>query len=303
MLLKTRADLLKNIRDFFATRQILEVETPYFCQTPPANPGIAAFTVQGSEQQYYLHTSPESHMKALIARHPQQALYQICRVFRDDPQTAYHLPEFTMIEWYRPAVSLQTLITEVIDLIQVCINDISFETLSYQDLFLHYLSCDPLDEAINFYQIAQQNDINIDDTATMDTDDWCDLLFSHCIQPQLMGSAIVITDFPRSQAELAEVNPHNPKTAERFEILIDGIEMANGYHELRDPAIYLERLAIDNQKRQRKNLEHVETDPILLDAMTQGLPNCCGVAVGFDRLLMLKTETENIQKIWPGHQR
>jgi len=284
--LQTRAHLLHQIRDFFAKRNVLEVQTPCLVNSAPSNPGIKAFSIE----HQFLHTSPEFEMKGLLAKYPDQPIYQICPVFRQEESGPLHSPEFTMIEWYRPSFSLNELIEEIIQLLNNLLGKMTFQTLTYQNLFQQTLNIDPLDTTLTKLQHSTQH-LNIQGTQTFDKDDWLDALMSLHIQPWLKHNIpyCIITDYPASQAELAQANE---QTAERFEVFINGIELANGYHELLDADIYLQRVQQDNQKRKKLNLSPIKPDQKLLATMQQNLPDCCGVSLGFDRVLILAMDAK-----------
>ncbi len=291
--LKKRADIMQNVRTFFAKRNVLEVDTPLFYASTVTDPVQKAFQMGDN----FLQTSPEYAMKRLLAAGSGD-IYQICKAFRDDECGRMHNPEFTMLEWYRIGFDLDDLMEESADLLQVILNCERPEKISYQQLFLKVLNIDPLTaEAESLKAIASAQNIQLSDGfTTVEKDTWLDILMSHIIEPQVgLGKPIFIYDYPASQAALAIVNP-DKTTARRFEVYYQGMELANGYHELLDPDELERRFIADNQLRKARHLPERPIDHQLLNAQRHGIPDCAGVALGLDRLIMLALQVKHIKE-------
>lgn len=299
--LRLRARSLERVRQFFAERQVLEVETPLLCTAAVTDPHIASIPCQINSllgQKLYLRTSPEFHMKRLLAT-GMPDIYQIGKAFRDDEIGVRHQPEFTLIEWYRLGFKLSEIIDETCALIMAissgCSTPVSgVERIPYRELFLAKTGCDPLDEdSERFLQsarsaLADQLEPKLEQTLGQHRSTWLDLLMSQLVAPGLGRSGLsVVFDFPAEQAQLARLSPQNPRTSERFEVFHRGVELANGYRELTDPVQQRLRFDSDRQRRRELDLPDVEPDQALLQALEHGLPECSGVAMGLDRILML----------------
>lgn len=257
---------------------------------------------------YYLQTSPEFAMKRLLAAGV-GSIYQLCKAFRNGERGQRHNPEFSILEWYRIGFDHHQLMDEMDEFLQNILGSGPALRFSYQALFLKYLNIDPHSASIeNLKILALEQGIHISaaETLRLSKDDWLDLLMTHCIEPELktlkaskelknlktQQVPVMIYDYPESQAALAKIRPakgQEPAVAERFEVYIDGIELANGYHELSDASLQLQRFEEDNAKRLASNLPRMEPDLRLVQALESGFPNCAGVALGIDRLLMIKS--------------
>lgn len=298
--LKLRAEFYAKIRIFFAERNILEVETPLLCQHTVTDPHIESFIVPAPNSQlpapsYYLQTSPEYAMKRLLAA-GSGPIYQITKSFRVGESGSKHNPEFTMLEWYRPGLNHHDLMNELDALLQFTINTKPAEKISYRELFLKYLHIDPLTTDLQkLKKIITENKINID-TVDIDYDTALQILLSHVMEPAMgIEKPLFLYDFPPSQAALSKIR--NNEVAERFELYINGIEIANGFHELTDAEEQEERFK-KNQLTRKKNNQFVpEIDYFFIDALKSGLPDCAGVAVGIDRLFMQYAKTQIIQDV------
>ena len=311
--LQVRAQLLASIRQFFAQRQVLEVETPILSHAGTTDPNIESFCTQyfppgasrAQGQTCYLATSPEFHMKRLLAC-GSGAIYQISRVFRNQEQGSHHNPEFSLLEWYRPGFDLQSLMLEVAELVQQLVRpqlniETAVEYFTYQEIFQRTLAIDPLrDSNRTLMDCAQGNGIELKGVGPEERDVWLDVLMSHCVQP-LLGKhdgqpcLTFIYHYPASQAALAQVTDTEPRVAERFELFIAGHELANGYHELRDAEEQRKRFQSDLQTRRERQLAPVVMDELLIDALHAGLPDCSGVALGIDRLLQVMRGVEELE--------
>jgi lysyl-tRNA synthetase class 2 len=305
--IKRRAQYLADVRRFFAQRDVLEVETPVLSLAAPTAPYMDSFTTDfmpigtSSKQAYYLQTSPEFAMKRLLAA-KLGAIYQIAHVFRNGEQGRLHSPEFTMVEWYRPELSLIELMDEVKALVQQVFHLNSIVRLSYRGVFEFYVKLNVLtcaDQQIE--QCALALITGLPNDLQLDRDGWLELLMSHIIEPRLaaMNLAVFIYDFPASQAQLAKIKKDEAgnDVADRFELYIKGIEIANGYNELLDAGELQQRFIKDNKQRQDQAMAEMPMDNNLLAAMKSGMPECSGVALGFDRIIMLALNKPNIQAV------
>ncbi|MDO4250389.1 MAG: EF-P lysine aminoacylase EpmA [Moraxella sp.] len=290
--LNARAALYQKIRQFFAKRHVLEVETPILSYAGTTDVQLASVSVQrhvyGQLQTHYLQTSPEFAMKRLLAS-GSGAIYQLCKVFRDDEHGRKHNSEFTMLEWYRPNFTLDELKAEVVELLHACVNpQLKVTTLSYKHAFWQQLSINPLTASTQeLREIARQHGLMLDlgDERLA----YMDLLFSHCVELTLGQEGVVfLTDFPKELASLAKTHLDEDKeeVASRFEVYINGLELANAYDELGDADILRQRFLQDNAERQRLGLAPMPIDERLLSALPD-MPDCTGIALGIDRLLMV----------------
>ena len=299
-----RAKIVNEIRHFFADRGVLEVETPTMSQATVTDVHLRAFETQftgpGAAQgiTLYLMTSPEYHMKRLLAA-GSGPIYQMGRSYRNEEAGRYHNPEFTMLEWYRPHYDMYRLINEVDDLLQQTLECESAESLSYQQAFLRYLDIDPLTaEKDKLREVAAKLDVsNIADTEE-DRDTILQLLFMVGVEPHIgLEKPPFIYHFPASQASLAEISSEDHRVAERFEVYYKGVELANGFRELTDAAEQRQRFERDNRKRAAMGLPEQPIDENLLAALEHGFPECAGVALGIDRLIMLALGAERISDV------
>ena len=305
--LKRRAQLLADVRLFFVERGVLEVETPILSTAAPTAPYLDSFqtdlkSLEGQPlDTLYLHTSPEFAMKRLLAA-GYGSIFQLCKVFRNGESGSQHTPEFTMLEWYRPELSFEQLMDEVDQLLQQTANTVSAKWLSYQSVFTNYLDIDVFN--CSDQQIQQLVLDNIDGATpdwALSKDDALELLMSQLIEPKLaeFDAPVFIYDFPASQSQLAKLGIDNDgnQIAKRFELYAGGMELANGYDELLDADELANRFAADNKQRQQQDKAMMPVDENLLAAMQAGLPQCTGVALGVDRLMMLITEKSNIDHV------
>ena len=305
-ILAARAALLAGIRKFFSRVGVLEVETPVCSARATTDPALKSletvFTGPGapSGNRLYLHTSPEFPMKRLLAA-GSGPIYQICKVFRDGESGRLHNPEFTLLEWYRPGYDLDAMMRETAELVNALLpQPRSLDRLSYGEAFRRHLGIDPhvgtggeLQEAAIRAGIAGADALELPDR-----DAWLDLLLTHAVEPHLgQGNLTLLYDYPASQAALARVRSGEPPVAERFELYADGVELANGFYELADAQEQRRRFEADLERRQREGKEPVPMDENLLAALESGLPDCSGVALGVDRLLMLITGARHIDAV------
>jgi lysyl-tRNA synthetase class 2 len=297
-MLKLRAGMLSSAREFFSAAGVLEVETPVITAHTVSDPQTHSLSVELSGQSNWLRTSPEYHMKRLLAAHG-EAIFQIGKVFRQGETGRNHQPEFTMIEWYRPDYTLGDMIDETCKLIVHLAHSVGTEMpaiqiSTYAEIYQAACGLNPLTATLNEIRSTAQQ--LLADTITTqlgqalgdDRNNWLDLLNSHVIAPSFPPDILcVIKDYPADQAMLARLSPENPAVAERFEVFLNGIELANGFCELQDPDTQSERFAADNVRRHSLGLQTQDPDPELIAALQYGLPQCSGVALGFDRLVML----------------
>ena len=296
--LQRRAAALAQTRQFFAQRDVLEVETPILARYSVTEPHIQSIRATVNTSEYWLRTSPEYHMKRLLAAGCPD-IYQIGKSFRGGETGTRHQPEFTMIEWYRLGFDLDAMIDDTCELIKHLSQHTQFpvaerRTISYTEAFQSACNLNPISATLEdirstaLESLADIIDKRLTETIGDDRACWLDLLASHIVTPSFEKDILyVMTDYPAEQAMLAKLNPHNDLLAERFEIFLNGLELANGYCELQDATEQAERLHKDNEQRQQSDLATITIDEHLLAALESGLPTCSGVAVGLDRLLMI----------------
>ncbi len=298
-LLRARAAMLAGIRAFFAGRGVLEVETPLLSRAAATDPALESL-VAGTDAGYrYLHTSPEFPMKRLLAAGSGD-IYQIARAFRAGEAGRYHNPEFSLLEWYRLGFDEHRLMDEVEALVRTlaAANDPGpAERLDYAEAFRRHAGLDPFAATVAELS-ANAADHGIAFSGELDRDGWLDLLMSQVVAPAFpAGRLIFIHGYPASQAALARLRPGDPPTAARFELHWGSLELANGFHELSDADEQAARFARDLAIRQARGLPEVPVDRHLLAALQAGLPDCAGVALGLDRLLMCLTGASHIDQV------
>lgn len=295
--LRLRAALLGRIRAFFDARGVLEVDTPLLGPAPSSDPQQQCLEVSlpGGARRY-LQPSPEYAMKRLLAA-GSGSIYQICKAFRAGEEGPRHRTEFTLVEWYRVGFGYRALMDEVAALVCGLLERQAVQVFSYCELFARHVGVDPLaapDEAL-WQRVAAAG---IEPSAALRAagrDAALDLLLTRLIEPAIAPlGAVFVVDYPASQAALARLRPDCPALAERFELYVDGIELANGFNELADAAEQRRRFEADNHRRRALGLPPVPLDEGLLAALQHGLPDCAGVALGFDRLLMLAAGIDDI---------
>jgi len=294
------------IREFFAAHEVLEVETPALSDAAATDPPLHSLECQyhgPGPRTLYLHTSPEFAMKRLLAA-GSGSIYQFATVFRDNEAGRLHNPEFTLLEWYRVGVDHHALMDEVAALVRHALEDRvpsgPIQKLSYREAFERSLGLDPHSAPVAALAArARKNGLSI--PASMPDDDpdaWRDLLLTHVVEPTLgRGQLTFLYDYPASQAALARIRPDHPPVAERFELYMEGIEIANGFHELTDAAEQRARFERDNTRRRERGAAALPMDERLLAALAHGLPECSGVALGFDRLVMCAAGAQSIGEV------
>lgn len=302
--LKERARILQGIRAFFAERGVLEVETPTLSAAALTEPAIDSFVTRYTGPGHangltlYLHTSPEFPMKRLLAA-GSGPIFQIGKVFRQGEAGRRHNPEFTLLEWYRPGLDHHRLMDEVEALVAPILGvSAQAERLGYRDAFLRHVGLDPLSASLEeLCAVARQLGVGDMDFGE-ERDTWLDLILSHSVEPHLGKDGLCfLTDYPASQAALARLNPDNPAVAERFELYFQGVELANGFHELGDSAEQRSRFEHELEERAVQGRETPPMDERLLAALESGLPDCAGVALGVDRLVMLAVGAVSLEEV------
>ncbi len=301
--LRRRAELLATVRRFFAQRQVLEVETPLLAAAGVTDLHLHSLTTEveldGAARRRYLQTSPELAMKRLLAA-GSGPIYQICKAFRDGEAGGRHNPEFTILEWYRPGFDHHALMGEIDELLSTCLGTSPGERLTYRELFQRSLGLDPLTADTDQLRAAAAALGPIPEGfETASVDDWLLWLLAEAVEPGLgRQRPTFVHGFPASQAALARLDEStDPPTAERFEVWVEGVELGNGFHELTDPVEQRRRFAADLRSRRRRGLGEPPIDERFLAALGHGLPPSAGVAIGFDRLVMLATDARRISEV------
>jgi lysyl-tRNA synthetase class 2 len=298
---RQRADILERARRFFRDRDVLEVDTPALGHCAASDPNIESLHVAGPrEAALYLQTSPESFMKRLLADgYPD--IYGICRVFRGGETGRLHQPEFTMVEWYRQDFGLDAMIGETVAFVAELLDRPDLrdaEQLEYRDAFQRFAGIDPFEASIDALADAASADAGLRDSLGADRDAWLDLLLSTRVAAGFADNGLtVVRHFPASQAALARMCPSDDGVADRFEVFYGAMELANGFVELRDPDEQRQRMLADLEKRHATARPPVPLDEPLLAALESGLPECAGVAAGFERILMLATGADDIRDV------
>ncbi len=308
-LLQQRAALLRRVREFFETRDFLEVETPLLSHDTVVDRHLDPFVTrhisdptrpkQGAE--LFLQTSPEFGMKRLLAAGA-GAIYQITRSFRNGERGPLHNPEFTILEWYRPGDDYAQGIQLLADLAKLLSGAENIERLTYHQVFQVHYQLAPHTAALQELQAAAQRaGLHPPTSLGTDRDGWLDYLLTERIQPQLGRTApVILCDYPASQSALALTRLDDLlgcQVAERFELYWQGIELANGYHELLDPAVLRARNTANNAWRVEDGKPVLPEESRLLSAMEHGLPGCSGCALGLDRLLMILSGARTIDQV------
>lgn len=313
--MQLRANTLRAIRHFFDQNDVLEVDTPTLSVSTVPDPFVESFktyylplTQQMQKENFYLHTSPEFPMKRLLSS-GSGSIYQVSKVFRQGESGCRHNPEFTLLEWYRVDWDHHQLMNEVDKLLKRLVQPYRKLAqscfISYRDIFEQMLGINPhrasQEELIN---CAEQQGLGNVLEQNEHRDRYLELLFSHVIEPELgksketnQVSLCFIFHYPASQASLAKaVQKDGDDIAERFEVFIDGMELGNGFHELNDSHEQRRRFVADNQIRRTMGLSEVPLDEYFLKAV-ESLPDCAGVAIGIERLLMVMSQAQHINEV------
>ncbi|HEX2586106.1 MAG TPA: elongation factor P--(R)-beta-lysine ligase [Steroidobacteraceae bacterium] len=303
--LERRAEMLQSARQYFSATRALEVETPTLSRYPVSDVHLASVQANLCGNTAWLHTSPEYAMKRLLAAGCGD-IYQIGRVYRDNEQGRYHNPEFTMIEWYRLNYDHHQLIEDVEALIGCMLPSRCLdraERISYEEAIMTHAQVNPFDDGNETLISALTRDgVDVPKSIKQDRDALLDLIMSTVVGPKLgMTNLIFVYDYPASQASLARIRG---KVASRFEAYLDGLEIANGFHELSDANEQRARFDADNAQRTQRGLPVNVVDEFFLTALAEGLPDCSGVALGFERLVMCAVGAKHIDEVLAfSHQR
>ena len=302
--LRARADLLARVRAHFASEGVLEVQTPVLARAPVTDVHLASLRTRvAGHGEFYLQTSPEYAMKRLLAAGAPD-IYQVAPVFRDEERGAQHNPEFTLVEWYRRGFSLDRMMSDCERLLSNLLAGrrelAAAERVAYREAMLRHAGVDALEAtpqelraslvrhgiALPLAEAGEERDL------------WLDLLMSTVVGPKLgVDGLTFLHSYPASQAALARLDPEDARVAQRFEIYLAGVELANGFHELADPAEQRRRFERDLLERARRGLPALPVDERLLAALGSGLPDCSGVALGFDRVVMLACGMQRIDEV------
>lgn len=295
--LQLRAKLLAMTREFFAKKGVLEVETPVLSRYTTSDVYLNPISTSAFNSRiYYLQTSPEVAMKRLLGMGI-GPIYQICKAFRDDQPTSKHNPEFTLLEWYRPSFSMTQLIDEVEEFLSGTIGCREIPRYTYLEVFKSETGLNPHKCSLKELGKVARSLTDIASTG-LSFSEYLDLLMTVVIEPNLPEYCFLI-DYPECQAAMAkiEVDENGNQIAKRFELYCKGLEIANGYFELTDPVEQLKRLNSDNVERLKKELPEMPIDENFLAALSNGIPEGSGVALGLDRLLMIMGELEHIDSV------
>ena len=307
--LKQRAFLMRQIREFFHEKNVLEVETPILSSAGNTEINIESFTSESINQDFprsYLRTSPEFPLKRLLCSGSGD-IFELGKVFRKGETSKTHNVEFTMLEWYRLGFNYLQLIEEVNELLISLMQDFGLsepqiQNLTFNQCFEDYLEINLSETSTTqLNQICQQHNY---DGSELNRDEALDFLFSMQIQPRFPREKIInVTQFPASQAALSMINPEDNSTSLRFETYFNGYELANGYQELTDAVEQKKRFDQDNVKRKKVGLNEIAIDENLLTAMQHGMSDCSGVALGVDRLSMLLLDRKQIDEVLSFHSK
>ncbi|WP_017443695.1 elongation factor P--(R)-beta-lysine ligase [Gayadomonas joobiniege] len=302
--LRQRAAVIRQIREFFWQRDVLEVETPSLARF-----GVSDVHLENLNTQYkgpghpdglrlHLQTSPEYAMKRLLAA-GSGSIFQICKAFRDDESGRYHNLEFSLLEWYRPGFTAHQLMAETSALVSQVLQVPTADIITYQQAFLAQLDIDPLTANVaELKALLCQHKLADLAALTEDKHTLLQWIFSQLIEPVIaQNQPCFIYQFPAEQASLAKLSPQDPRVAERFELYYQGIELANGFDELTCAKQQQARFEADNGRRRQLNKAEKPIDSYLLQALAAGLPQCSGIALGLDRLIMLATGAEHINQV------
>ncbi|MFN7876547.1 MAG: EF-P lysine aminoacylase EpmA [Pirellula sp.] len=302
-ILLERARVLRLVRRFFDDRGFVEVQTPVLCREAVIDrhldPIPVAMRLPGTESEtWYLQTSPEQSMKRLLAS-GLSSIYQIGPVFRDGELGRYHNPEFTMLEWYEIGAGYEAGQHLLCDLVELILGTDGTARMTFERAFFQGTGLSLYESSVaDLGRFAVDRNLVPSCDWSADWDDWVNLLFSECVQSTLgLEGPVLITNFPASQAALAEISPSDPRTAERYELFYRGVELANGYHELLDANVLRERDRIANAARIQDGKSALPECSKLLAAMEFGIPPCSGCALGFDRLVMLVCNVPTLKEV------
>lgn len=301
--LRKRSEVIASIRKFFFDRGLLEVDTPALCRATVTDLHLhslaTAATVLGIEEpvELFLQTSPEYAMKRLLAA-GYGPVFQICKAFRDQEGGRLHNTEFTMLEWYRPGWDHHLLMDEIDELLAVVLGVSPAQRMTYREALSRYAGVADAHGADAAELRSNALDRGVNDVPGLDRNGWLSLIMTQVVEPAMVGDPpIFLFDYPADQAALARIRPGSPPVAERFELYVNGLELANGFRELTDHVEQLRRFETDNSARIAAGLPAVRIDENFLGALEHGLPDCAGVALGVDRLVMLAVGATSIDEV------
>ncbi|HEY7774561.1 MAG TPA: EF-P lysine aminoacylase EpmA [Marinagarivorans sp.] len=291
-----RQNMLRNIRDYFYRENVIEVDVPTLSPYSVTDVHLNAMTVDVEKNQYFLQTSPEYYMKRLLAS-GSGSIYSVVKAYRADESGRRHQPEFTMLEWYRLSYNDTRLMTDVESLLRNLGVTETVQRIAYCDVFKRYTGINPHLAGKDELAEYAKRKLNIswhDDSLGV----WLDVIFSTCVEPNLKSPTLVY-DFPQVQCALAKITQDSKgqPVAKRFELYWKGVELANGYWELTSAAEQRQRFESDNAVRTKRGLPKVTIDPQFIAALDAGLPECAGVALGVDRLLMCLLDKADIRDV------
>lgn len=293
--------MFEQVRHFFSQKNVMEVDVPMLGKAAPIDRHIDVMKIclQGG-QEGFLHTSPEYAMKRLMSL-GMGDIYQMSHVFREGEVGNYHNPEFMMVEWYRLGMAFEELIAETVEFVHLFLASYPVSYFSYREALIKFAQVDYLNASTqDLISCCEKHALHLpSDAHTWDKDTFLQFIMGFIVEPHL-NDLTVIKDFPETQAALAKTTQQNEEmVAERFEIFFKGIELANGFHELTDPIEQRRRLHEQNQMRVAIGKAPLPVDENFLKALEKGLPDCCGVAVGFDRLMMLRHDKKCLEEVLP----
>lgn len=304
--LQLRSKILQQVRQFFLDREYIEVDTPILSRDTVVDSYIDPIAVgieplPNCPAHFWLQTSPEFAMKRLLTA-GLTSIFQITRAFRNGERGDYHNPEFTIVEWYQVGQSYSAGRELLGELCSTILERKPIREISYAAAFRKYAQIDPFDCSIDDLRRSAA-DRSIAPPPMMNQDDrdaWLNLIMAFCVENRLgVDAPTILFDYPASQAALAQIDESNPQVAQRFELYVDEIELANGYYELLDANELRRRNDLNNRKRKADQRKTLPTESFLMSAMQHGLPKCTGVALGFDRLVMLAARAQSIDSVLP----
>jgi lysyl-tRNA synthetase class 2 len=307
--LKKRSQALKTLRAFFYARSVMEVDTPILSSAATPDLHLRSLSTQvqvpgeADPRIFYLHTSPEYPMKRLLCAGSGDIFY-LGKVFRDGDVSRWHQVEFTLLEWYRLGFDLRAMMDETVKVVQSLLGDRPVEMISYEEAFESYAGLEAVHDTDAKSCQACLAEHRVPEVVGVDADDkplWEQLVLTEVIEPQLgRGKITCLYHYPSREAALAQLHPQDERLALRFEVFVDGMELANGYQELADADEYRRRFEADLAQRSENGLPNVPVDEALLSVLAaDGLPACSGVALGVDRLLMLAFSADDIRGVLP----
>lgn len=303
-----RSEVIAQIRAFFLSKNVVEVETPLLTSSTVTDVHLDAFATQyqyspdshcDQSSVLYAQTSPEFAMKRLLAS-GYGCCYQICKAFRHEQHGRFHNPEFTMLEWYRLGFDHLKLMEEVAELLQLTLGCSQVERITYQELFIRELNIDPLRTNKKQLMTIISDHNKLSDWLQIEecVDTLLQFVMAELIEPKIGKNVpCFVYNFPASQASLAKISCTDSSVAERFECYYKGIELANGFHELTDANQQQSRFQRDNEMRLQLGKPQQEIDQHFISALDSGLPSCAGVALGIDRLVMLALSADSIDQV------